>query len=211
FDPQTSAFGHEWHLDEWAEGLIQCGKMAPAILVAPFNTPDRMAEYTPVSDPEHPGGNADGYETFLIKELKPWVDGHYRTCPQASDTAIMGSSLGGLLALDAGSKHPDVFGKVAALSPSLWWDNQEMTHRLATAPPGDGPHQPIWVDMGTQEGSDPAAMVQDAEALRDVLEHRGYVDGQNLEYHEIPGATHDEDSWAHRAGYVLAWMFPPGS
>jgi predicted alpha/beta superfamily hydrolase len=208
FDPQTSAFGHEWHLDEWAEKLLAEHRMAPVIMVGVYNTPDRMSEYTPVPDPKHGGGNAGAYEDFLIHELKPWVDQHYRTQSDAAHTAVMGSSLGGLVALDAGFKHPEVFGRIGVLSPSLWWDDENFTKTLQTTPPGPQP-QRIWLDMGTNEGEEPQENIQDTERLRDALEHRGYREGQTLIYREVDGGQHNEDSWADIAGDVLTSLFPP--
>ena len=48
----------------------------------------------------------------------------YRTLPDASNTALGGSSLGGLATLHLGLTHPDVFGRLAVMSPSVWWDNR---------------------------------------------------------------------------------------
>src|SRR5262249_39170523 len=51
-------------------------------------------------------------------------------------TGIGGSSLGGLLSLYLGLKHPHVFGKIAALSPSVWWHNRMITQFASTWPTG---------------------------------------------------------------------------
>ena len=48
----------------------------------------------------------------------------YRTLPDASNTALGGSSLGGLATLHLGLTHPDVFGHLAVMSPSVWWHNR---------------------------------------------------------------------------------------
>ena len=55
-------------------------------------------------------------------ELKPEIDRRYRTFADRAHTAIVGSSLGGLVSLDAGVTRPEVFGLIGALSPSTWWD-----------------------------------------------------------------------------------------
>ena len=59
-------------------------------MVGVDNTPDRIPEYTPCPDPDYPGGQASDYETFLTSELKPFIDSHYRTQPDAAHTGIMG-------------------------------------------------------------------------------------------------------------------------
>ena len=66
---------------------------------------------------------------MLVDELKPWIDARYRTRADAASTGIGGSSLGGLAALELGMTRPDVFGRVAALSPSLWWDRRRVLDR----------------------------------------------------------------------------------
>ena len=53
-------------------------------------------------------GNA--YLAFIVRELKPWVDDHFPTLPQAEHTSIMGSSMGGLISLYALCQYPQVFG-----------------------------------------------------------------------------------------------------
>ncbi len=207
FDPQTAFMGNEWHLDETAQALMQDHKMQDVILVGVYNTPQRMSEYTPVPDPQDGGGNAVQYTDFLIHELKPWVDAHLRTRPDAADTGIMGSSLGGLESLYAGWKHPDVFGIVGAVSPSCWWDNEWLAQAETASPPAER-QQRIWLDIGTNEGDDPQAMLADTEHMHQVLLNEGYQDDNNLFYRVIPGAQHNESAWAARSGDILTHLFP---
>ena len=88
--------------------------------------------------------------TLLVDELKPWIDARYRTRADAAATGLGGSSLGGLAALEIGLTRPDVFGRLAALSPSLWWDRRRVLDRARAL---DGPLDvAIWLDAGTHEG-----------------------------------------------------------
>ena len=84
----------------------------------------RVDEYTPTTDTKLGGGHADDYGRMIIEELKPLVDRTYRTRSDRDNTGIAGSSLGGLVSLHLAFRHPAVFGKVAALSPSVWWDRK---------------------------------------------------------------------------------------
>ena len=52
------------------------------------------------------------YETFLVKELVPHVDAHYRTVADRRGRAIAGHSMGGHGACFVGFGHTDVFGAV---------------------------------------------------------------------------------------------------
>jgi predicted alpha/beta superfamily hydrolase len=153
--------------------------------------------------PKLGGGRADRYAKFLIEELKPFVESEYRTIPLAENNGIGGSSLGGLVSLYLGLKMPNVFGKLAALSPSVWW-NQRVMHRFAAAAQVN-PRPRIWLDIGTKEGP---RVVQDVEQFRDVLLKKGWRLGEDLHYERAEGAEHNEAAWARRVGPFLQFLYP---
>jgi len=204
FDQATSV-GQEWGVDETALGLITAGQIAPLIIVGIYNTGEhRIDEYTPTVDSEKKhGGKADQYGRMLIEEIKPFIDRDYRTLPDALNTGLGGSSLGGLLTMHLGIRHSGVFSRLAALSPSVWWDERVIV-REVNALQGRLPLK-IWLDAGTQEGAD---VIADARALRDALITKGWVVGQDLSYIEAEGAQHNEASWASRVDSVLKFLFP---
>lgn len=214
FDEKSAVFGVEWGVDEAAEKLIYDQKMQPLIIVAVANSPERIALYTPFRDEQMGGGRGKEFRHFMIEELKLWVDQTYPTSRKARDTAIAGSSLGGLSSLFMSWTRPDVFGKAAALSPSLWWGGRGLITRIASDEPKTRP-QLLWVDMGTEESSvdenenGVPDVIDDLRALRAVLLQKGYKLGVDLYYKEVEGATHDEVSWAARIADVLATLFPP--
>lgn len=67
------------------------------------------------------GGEGEAYLDFLVETLKPEIDSRYRTLPDRANTAIGGSKMGGLLSVYAGLSRPDVFSKVMAMSPAVWF------------------------------------------------------------------------------------------
>jgi predicted alpha/beta superfamily hydrolase len=121
FDGRTSYItGKTWNANKTADRLTEAGEIEPLILVGIANTGlRRMAEYTPTRDFKMGGGEGRSYGRLLIEELKPWIDRTYRTLPEAKDTGLGGSSLGGLISLYVGFAHPEVFGKLAVMSPSV--------------------------------------------------------------------------------------------
>src|SRR5277367_6599280 len=181
FDGETSFVrGQEWFVDETAEWMIRTGQIEPLIVAAIYNAGDsRIDEYTPTIDESlHRGGKADAYLHFLITEIKPFIDRQFRTRRTAINTAIGGSSLGGLLSLYAGLKHPNVFGKLAVMSPSLWWDREMILEQI-----GERDHflcQRIWLDIGTEEGT----VVEKVRRLKALFESRR----QDFHYEEAQGA-----------------------
>ena len=205
FDGATSFIpGMDWHVGHTADHVIGTGSVEPLIIVGIYNTgKQRIREYTPTRVPKLGGGRADRYARFLIEELKPFVDGHYRTISAGEHTGIGGSSLGGLVSLYVGLKLPLMFGKLAALSPSLWW-NQHVMHRLAAASRAN-PRPRIWLDIGTREGS---RIVQDVERFRDVLVQKGWQLERDLRYERVEGAEHNEAAWAKRVGPFLQFLYP---
>jgi predicted alpha/beta superfamily hydrolase len=204
FDP-TTAFGEDWKVDSTAEGLIQKGEIEPIILVGIANTGEkRIDEYTPTKDEKkQKGGEADKYGQMLVSELKPFIDRLYRTLPDAANTGLGGSSLGGLITMHLGLRHSQVFGKLAVLSPSVWWDSREIIHEVE-ALQSKLPLR-IWLDAGTKEGPE---VTSDARALRDALVAKGWKLDEDLKYFEAEGAEHNERAWGSRVDRVLKYLFP---
>jgi predicted alpha/beta superfamily hydrolase len=208
FDPARAFGGQHWRVAETANALIDANQIQPLIIVGIDNTgPERINEYTPTHDRRRGGGGADAYGSLLLTEIKPMVDATYRTLTDAANTAIGGSSLGGLVSLYLALKLPEVFSKAAVMSPSVWWDRRAILRdvRRATCRPK------LWVDMGTAEsrGAGSARRVlEDARLLNVGLEQAGWREGETLHYEEIQGGTHSEQAWAERFGRVLEWLFP---
>jgi predicted alpha/beta superfamily hydrolase len=70
-----------------------------------------------------PGGAA-AFLSFINDELKPLIEAKYPI--NANDQTLVGMSLGGLFALHALFTAPASFQRVAALSPSIWWNEREI-------------------------------------------------------------------------------------
>lgn len=205
FDSATAFAGNEWGADETADELILARQIEPLIMVGIYNTGEhRIEEYTPSRDPKRGGGKADLYGRMLVEEIKPFVDENYRTLQGPLNAGLGGSSLGGLITLYLGIKYSEMFGKLAVLSPSVWWDNRRILRLIARL--RLKPRLKIWLDMGTCEGG---MSLQDTERLRDLLEAKGWVEGDDLQYSEIEGAMHNEAAWATRVGPLLRFLFPP--
>ena len=160
FDPSTAFAGQDWRADITADELIRGGAIESLLIVGVYNTGvRRISEYTPTRDPRRrKGGKADRYAQMLARELKPFIDANYRTRKGVADTGVGGSSLGGLVSLEAGLLYPRVFGRLAVLSPSVWWDGRSI---LRAVHEFKGPARPrIWLDW-------------DGGGRRPATDHRG--------------------------------------
>ena len=207
FDGATSFVpGMDWHVGQTADQYIGEGLVEPLIIVGIYNAgKQRLGEYTPTCAPKLGGGRANRYAKFLLEEVRPFLSNNYRVLGGVEHTGIGGSSLGGLLSIYLGLRLPHVFGKIAALSPSVWW-NGRVILRFAAATPAE-PMPRIWLDAGTREGG---RTVEDVERFRDVLLGKGWQLEKDLHYQRFEGAEHNEAAWARRVGPFLQFLFPAG-
>jgi predicted alpha/beta superfamily hydrolase len=205
FDSATSFVkGSFWDVQTTSDRLIRDGAIEPLIVVGIYNTGiERMEEYTPMRDRNLGGGKAKLYGRLLVEELKPWVDQNYRTLEGPAHTGVGGSSLGGLVSLYLGLTWPHVFGRLAVLSPSVWWASGAMLQYVRRTRPEPRPR--IWLDMGLAEGP---AMIGKCDELRRLLQRRGWRDGIEMQYLRVPGGRHNEDAWAKRVDPFLRFLFP---
>ena len=205
FDASTAFAGVEWGVDETAERLVEAGRISPPVIVAIDHAGERRAdEFAPTRDVHRDaGGDADRYARFLVDELKPYVDATFRTESGPAHTSVGGSSLGGLVTLHLGLTRPEVFGAIAVLSPSIWWDRRAVLARVDAL---DGPLPwRIWLDVGTAEGRD---TLRNARTLKALLMDKGWS-ADRLHYVEVKDAPHSEGAWAERVEGLLEFLFPP--
>lgn len=196
FGPEALFGG--WRLERALDAAIAAGHMEEVIVIGVANTRARMSEYMPEAD----GGEALKYGRFLSEELKPWVDRTLRTKPGREDTALLGSSLGGIVSLYLAWKRPEVFGKVGSLSGSYWlrgWVDQI----------GAKPSQPlkVWLDSGNEGGSSFDSM-EHTLFVRDHLLRQGLRYGQDVQHFVGYGHRHNEAAWRTRVGRSLRFLFP---
>lgn len=120
FNDATS-FSGEWKVDETLETFAKNGKLEAIVVGIDNGGSERLNEYSPWKNEKYGGGKGDLFTEFLVKTLKPYIDKRYRTLPQAKNTGLIGSSMGGLITLYAGVKYPDKFGKLGIFSPAFWF------------------------------------------------------------------------------------------
>ncbi len=196
FDPSTAFAGVDWAVDETADGLIRAGRIQPIIIVGIWNTPDRLNEYTTIRGRE--------YATFLIHELKPFIDANYRTLTDRANTAVMGSSLGGFISLLLAWEHPEVFSMAACLSGSWMWGDAAAL-RLIEDDTTAVPDLKLYLDHGSEGDEGRYAWL--FRTIRDTLIGRGFVLDKNLQYNFGIGDGHNESAWARRVWRPLVFFF----
>ena len=207
FDGETSFVrGQTWQLREHADAAIEAGEVEPLLIVGINHAGDRrIAEYTPERDWQMGGGEAASYGLLLTRELMPWIAARYRIRADRASTGMGGSSLGGLVTLYLGLRHPELFGRLALLSPSVWWNHKSILGYLNERAPEIWERPRLWLDVGDHEGR---GALRDAEQLARRLIANGWVSEETLHFERIEGGTHNEASWARRVRPMLRFLFP---
>ncbi len=207
FDGRTSFVkGRTWMVREHADEAIEAGAVEPLVIVGIYNTGDRrLAEYTHEYNWQMGGGEADKYGDLLTRELMPWIASQYRVRQDRENTGLGGSSLGGLVTLYLGLRHPHVFGRLAILSPSVWWNHKSILGYLNEHAPQMWERPRIWLDVGDHEGQ---RTLRDVEHLARRLKANGWRPGESMHFEKVHGGTHDEASWAGRVRPMLKFLFP---
>lgn len=119
FDNKT-AYSEEWGVDELLNAHFAQTRQG-FIVVGIENAGEfRLEEYQPWQHPEYGKGSGKVYTDFIVNQVKPYIDANFRSLPEAENTAIWGSSMGGLISFYACLKYPEVFGKAGIFSPSFW-------------------------------------------------------------------------------------------
>jgi pimeloyl-ACP methyl ester carboxylesterase len=227
------AFGWgSWELDTTMEKLAKAGKMREIIMVGVDNNgATRLDEYSG----RHSGTNRTGktryekYAEFLITELKPWVDKSFRTQPEAANTAVMGSSMGGLCSVVLAWEHPEVFGGAASLSGAFMMNRKEFVEGQLERYKGKPKTFRLYLDSGTIDftGGDDGRKLTGKVAAE--FQRIGW--GTNLQsftdsaplnerqledvglrrdkWPEAQVSQHNEFYWRLRAWRPLTFLFPP--
>lgn len=215
FDDKTAYVGEDWKADEALEALAKEGTEAIAVAI-PNGLKRRMDEYNPwresvtwkVLPPwatREMGGKGDAYLDWVIDTVKPLIDRSFPTASGPAKTAMIGSSMGGLISLYALAARPETFGLAGAFSPSVLWSNYRIFDVLRERSAQFGEAR-LYVDAGIKEGR---GMTTGARKLRNVLLEIGFAEGDDLRYVEDREGIHRETSWAKRLPDALRFLLSP--
>ncbi|MBC6611257.1 alpha/beta hydrolase [Hymenobacter sp. BT507] len=196
FDEATS-FSGEWGVDE----TLDREKHAVIVVAVDNGGDKRLDEYSPWRNPQYGGGEGREYAAFLTETLKPYVDQHYRTRARRRHTGIGGSSMGALIALYAALRYPQVYGRVGAFSPALWFAKDSLDHFVQYARPGRATR--FYMVAGQRESE---TMVPYLTQLRDQL-HQAGVRSANLRLVVRPDGQHNEGFWRREFPMAYQWLF----
>jgi predicted alpha/beta superfamily hydrolase len=203
FDAAT-AFSGEWGVDETLSNKQRSGDNGCIIVAIDNGGANRLDEYSPYQNPSYGGGQGEAYTSFLVNTLKPYIDSTYRTKPERGNTAIAGSSMGGLISLYATIEYPMVFSRVGVFSPALWFSDSLYAFVSGKMKQAD---MKFYFVAGQNESQN---MVKDMDSMISLLKSTGYTNDEIVSRVKSDGA-HSEWFWKREFGACYDWLFDPVS
>ena len=216
FDPRLKMDGEIWDVDDAVVRLVDSGRIEPIIVVGVFSSANRLDEYSPWH-------RAPDYANFLIEELMPRVNDTFSTLTGAENTAVMGSSMGGLLSYYLVTYHPETFGACGCISSHFPLSQAMVERYLPGSSKAENPDETpyiihdieqgltlpegarYWFDYGTK-GTD-AAYHGPHKAIFEWLKRQGLTEGEDFVLRVYEGADHNEASWRERLEDPLRFLF----
>ena len=195
FDATTSYAG-EWRIDETLDSL----KAEVIIVGIEHGNEKRIDELTPYRNEKYGGGKGTQYLDFLVSQLKPYIDTHFRTKTGRYNTGIGGSSLGGLFSYYATLKYPKIFGKAMVFSPAFWINPEVYTFTEHTKTV----KSKIYFMCGDSESE---SMVNDMERMIMALNVTRCSCLHLTKMKIIAHGKHNEKLWAKEFAKAYLWLF----
>ena len=199
FDAATSFLG-EWEVDEALNTLAKTRHLQIIVVGIDNGSEHRMQELNAWDNPKFGRAEGQAYMDFIVGVVKPYIDAHYRTRPDRAHTAIMGSSLGGLISHFAVYAYPKVFGKAGIFSPAYWYAPEVFDYTSSRALPKD---TRLYFYAGGKEDENMVGNMEKAVAL---IRKQGLPDS-DIAVHVDPAAQHNEAAWRAEFPRAVEWLF----
>ena len=207
FDLKTSYSG-EWEVDETLDKLYQEEGFSLIVVAIDNDGEKRLNEYSPWDHKKFGKGQGMVYAQFIVNTLKPKIDQSFRTKTDKNNTAIMGSSMGGLISHYTALQYPDVFGKAGVFSPSFWYSEDVFDFSKKHSNTKD---LRLYFLAGGKEGGNPtfegiSKTAKDMNTMIDVLKSGGFP-AENINSKIEPEGEHNEKLWRNSFEVAITWLF----
>lgn len=209
FDAATSFVG-EWGVDETLDSLHAAGDPGIIVVAVDHGGRSRSEEYHPwpaLAGRSWGGGKGNEYADFVALTLKPYIDRHYRTRPDRGNTAIAGSSSGGVIAVYAALKYPRVFGSAIAFSPAFFVNPELFALARGSNP---RPRSRYYFASGLNEtvpGVAPGVFAGAQREMVEALRAAGLDTRRNVRSLLPADGEHSEWFWRREFAAAYLWTF----
>jgi alpha-glucosidase len=198
FDNAIS-FSGEWKVDETLDAMHNQGKKVAIVIGIENEGSQRINEYSPWFNSQYGGGDGEAYISFIKNTLKPFVDSTYRTFTEPDQTAIGGSSMGGLISFYAALKYPETFGKSAVFSPSFPIFNQAYPFASSVSFSSNS-------RMYLLAGGSEASISAGSQKMNKQMLDSGF-NANNLNLKIVSSGSHNEAFWSSEFKAAFVWLF----
>ncbi len=209
FDAAT-AYAGEWGVDETLNELARTNGLKLIVVGIDNGEKLRINELNPWDSARFGKGEGALYMHFIVDVVKPYIDAHYRTKADRANTAIMGSSMGGLISHYAIAKYPKVFSKAGIFSPAYWLAAPAIFDDPAESK--FAPDTKLYFYAGGKEGENTmpgmTEMERDMKRMVDSIRAAGFA-SRNLVVEVNPEAQHNEAAWRAEFPKAVTWLFAP--
>lgn len=209
--------------DKILGSALQSETIRPLIVAGIHSGEERQEEYGMISSVDHKGQGAKAglYQQFILEELLPYIYSRFGT-HSFKEMAFAGFSLGGLSALDLVWNNPGLFTKAGIFSATLGWrskdkyekDYNASRDRLMLRQIREGKFYPglkfffqcgelgEWEDRNRNGVND---SIDDTIDTMRALLGKGYLEGKDMTYLQMPDGKHNVKSWAKAMPAFLEW------
>ncbi|QFT89538.1 enterobactin/ferric enterobactin esterase [Bacillus sp. THAF10] len=211
FLDEEASFGVSWGIKEYLENKPDLELIVVGIDCNQEGF-ERFNEYAPwenkelgqrlFNDENLKGGKGKEYIDYITHELKPFIDEKYRTLP--NETALAGSSMGGLISTYAACKYPEIYKKVASISSAYWINQKEIEEYVGQS--DLFALERFYMDIGTKEDTsfiNHQIYVDSSQAVYDILASKV----ENVRFEIVEDAVHNEAAWRERLPMIFGYLY----
>ncbi|WP_298317881.1 alpha/beta hydrolase-fold protein [uncultured Aquimarina sp.] len=199
FDKYTSYSG-EWEVDESLNQLAKTSDIELIVVGIDNGAEKRMNELSPWKNSQFGEAEGEAYMKFIVNQIKPYIDNNYRTLADKNNTAIIGSSMGGLISHYAIYEYPEIFSKVGIFSPSYWYSDDVFTFTKNNPIPKEAR---LFLLVGKKEGQ---GMTENTEKMHTQILSSNHPK-ENIHMIIDPEGEHNEAFWKKHFTSAIEWLF----
>lgn len=185
FFPEEAFLGRNWQVHE-ALRLLDAMSAIEEVVVIGIHSGERTREYT------KPG--YEDYARSVVEEVQPVVARELRVLDSRKETAVIGSSLGGVVSFYMAWQYPEIFGYAACMSSTFSYKD-DLIERVLSEPKSPAK---FYLDSGWPEDNYEVTL-----AMAMAFVQRGYRVREDYLHLVFPLEEHDEEAWGKRVHLPL--------
>lgn len=220
FDKNTATRRRTWQMAQSADRVFSRHGLTPPLIIGVFHSSTkenpwgRAKDLTPtqpfnegVEPIDTPRGilprnrdelkiadlRGDEYLAEIVDVIAPQISQSIDNDISKENTAIIGSSMGGLASLYALAKRPDFFSTALALSPHWVIGEKPLAEWLINNLPNPNSHK-VWMSRGTKGLDSQYEATQ--KYADELMVRKSYRIGKDFETKIYSRTGHNEKSWA---------------